>query len=304
MNLISWKILTVATLGVAMPWFPANSLTLPPTHSTTYVSQSSQPMFTFKESERVPAIVISADGKKLIGGSRSGSIKIWDLQTGKLLNTLKSKSEGVTSLAMGGKNGQILVSGDIDHTVKVWNLSTGKLLLTIAAHSLPVEAVAISPDGKTLVSGSGSNGAAKEQVKLWNLRTGKLLHSMEHPPGVDALAVSLDNKVVISGSFGQLVNKDSAINTLKLWDLDTGKLLRDFTQNTDSIESIVLTADGRTMITGNFNGKIKFWNWRTGELLSTMRGDTNSVDAIAISPDQKFLVTSSEDGTIRIWQLL
>ena len=83
MNLISWKILTVATLGVAMPWFPANSLTLPPTHSTTYVSQSSQPMFTFKESERVPAIVISADGKKLIGGSRSGSIKIWDLQTSK-----------------------------------------------------------------------------------------------------------------------------------------------------------------------------------------------------------------------------
>jgi len=117
------------------------------------------------------------------------------------------------------------------------------------------------------------------------------------------LAVSLDNKVVISGSFGQLVKKDSAINTLKLWDLDTGKLLRDFTQNTDSIESIILTADGRTMITGNFNGKIKFWNWRTGELLSTMRGDTNSVEAIAISPDQKFLVTSSEDGTIRIWQL-
>ncbi|MDP5018245.1 MAG: WD40 repeat domain-containing protein, partial [Dolichospermum sp.] len=317
MNLISWKILTVATLGVAIPWLPSHSLIPTTNHSTTYLSQTSQPIFTFKEPERVPAILISADGKKLIGGSRSGTIKIWDLQTGKLLNTLTSKSEGVTSLAMGGKNGQILVSGDIDHTVKVWNLSTGKLLLTIAGHSLPVEAVAISPDsktlvsgsddrqiqiwnlqtgtrlrtlvghsdyisrlaisadGKTLVSGSGGNGAAKEQVKLWNLRTGKLLHSMEHPPGIDALAVSLDNKVVISGSFGQLVTKDSAINTLKLWELGTGKLLRDFTQNTDSIESIILTPDGRTMITGNFNGKIKFWNWRTGELLSTMRGDTS-----------------------------
>jgi COMPASS component SWD3 len=172
MNLISWKILTVATLGVSIPWLPANSLTPPPTHATTYVSQSSQPMFTFKEPARVPAIIISADGKKLIGGS-----------------------------------------------------------------------------------------------------------------------------------FGQLVNKDSAINTLKLWELGTGKLLRDFTQNTDSIESIVLTADGGTMITGNFNGKIKFWNWRTGKLISTMRGDTNSVEAIAISPNQKFLASSSEDGTIRIWQL-
>jgi WD40 repeat protein len=166
-----------------------------------------------------------------------------------------------------------------------------------------VTRLAISSDGKTLVSGSGSNGAAKEQVKLWNLRSGKLLHSMEHPPGVGALAISLDNKVVISGSFGQLVDKDSAINTIKLWELGTGKLLRDFTQNTDSIESIILTPDGKTMITGNFNGKIKFWNWQTGKLLSTINGDSDPVEAITMSPDQKTLASSSEDGTIRIWQL-
>jgi WD40 repeat protein len=47
-----------------------------------------------------------------------------------------------------------VASGSGDKTVKLWNLQTGELLQTLADHAERVSAVALSPDGKTLVSGS------------------------------------------------------------------------------------------------------------------------------------------------------
>jgi WD40 repeat protein len=126
---------------------------------------------------------------------------------------------------------------------------------------------------------------------------------MEHLPGASSLVISSDSKTLISGSFGQLTNKDTAINTIKIWELSTGKLIRDFRENSHSVNHLVLTPDGKIMISSNFDGTIKFWNWRKGELISTLNTNSNPVLVSTISPDGRLLASSSEDGTIRIWKL-
>ena len=66
----------------------------------------------------------------------------------------------------------VLASGSNDETIKIWNLETGKLRNTLIGHSANVRTVAITPDGKTLVS-SGGGG-----IKIWDLATTELLHTL------------------------------------------------------------------------------------------------------------------------------
>jgi WD40 repeat protein len=83
-----------------------------------------------------------------------------------------------------------------------------------------VTAVAISPDGKTAVSGSDD-----KTLKLWDLSSGKALQiPLKGHNRVTAVAISPDGKTAVSG----------LDNTLKLWDLSSGKALHTLEGHSDA----------------------------------------------------------------------
>ena len=77
----------------------------------------------------VKSVAISPDSTKVVSGSGGydNTIKVWDLNTGKLLSTLKGHNDHIYSVAISPDNTKI-VSGSYDNTIKVWDLNTGKLL--------------------------------------------------------------------------------------------------------------------------------------------------------------------------------
>ena len=94
---------------------------------------------------------------------------LWDVKTGKLLQTLKGHSSWVRSVLVYSvayiPNGQTLASASSDKTIKLWNVKTGNLLQTLTGHSNPILSVAYSPNGQTLASGSSDN-----TIKIWRLK--------------------------------------------------------------------------------------------------------------------------------------
>jgi WD40 repeat protein len=62
--------------------------------------------------------------------------------------------------------------GDLKRTLRLWDTATGQLIRVFEGHSGAVRAVAFSPDGTRVLSGSYDNTA-----KLWDAATGELLHS-------------------------------------------------------------------------------------------------------------------------------
>jgi serine/threonine protein kinase len=116
---------------------------------------------TLKHSTLVMCLAVSSDGKLLVSGSYDGEIKLWDLDTGKLINTLKEHTASILSVAI-SVDGQIIASGSEDKTIKIWNLDTGEKIQTLEQNLGVVTSVAISQDGKTLISGSRDCS-----VKLW-----------------------------------------------------------------------------------------------------------------------------------------
>ena len=94
-------------------------------------------------------------------------------------------------------------------------------LCTCAGHSDSVNAVAISPDGQTLVSGSDDN-----TIKVWNPHTRELRHTLiGHSESVNSLAISPDGQTLVSGSWA---------NTIKVWNLHTGELRHTLTGHSNS----------------------------------------------------------------------
>lgn len=154
-----------------------------------------------------------------------------------------------------------------------------------------VNAIALSPDGKTLVSASFGT------IRMWNLKTGGLvrtLNGVHSKKSVKSLAVSPDGSIFASGGDD---------NNLILWDLKTGRRILTISAHKAAVNAIAFSSDGNTLATGSEDKTVRLWNAKTGSRLRTLGGHAGGVNAIALSRDGKTLASGSEDKTVRLWNL-
>src|SRR5919202_1770138 len=171
------------------------------------------------------------------------------------------------------------------------HLRTPSLLVqTIVDDTSYVNYLAISADGKTLLSSS-----ADKKIKIWNFSTGKeLLTLTRHSSYVNYIAMTPDGKKLASAS---------ADNTIKIWDFLTGKELLTLTGHSGSVNSLAISSDGNKLASASADNTIKIWDFSTGKELLTLTGHSSAVKPLAITPDGKKLVSASADGTIKIWRM-
>ncbi len=187
---------------------------------------------------------------------------------------------------------------------KTYLRESSSLVRTLNGHTSTVRAIAVSPDGKCILSGSEDF-----TIKAWDLKNGTLLRTYKgHESYVRTLAVTPDGTRIISGS-------DDC--TLRVWDLENGVELLRFTDVMGRIEAVVVTPDNKRAISIDQNCELREWDLFTGKVINKIYEKSGFKEILAITPEGRHIISSfsnpnmastdhigaSNDCALKIWSL-
>merc|ERR1712187_670762 len=232
----------------------------------------------------VSDVVISSDGQFALSGSWDGTLRLWEINSGKTTRRFVGHDKDVLSVAFSVDNRQI-VSGSRDGTIRLWNtLGECKYIISGDAegHDEWVSCVRFSPSQSVpLIVSAGWD----RLVKVWNLTNCKLRNDLVgHTGYLNTVCVSPDGSLCASGG------KDG---TAMLWDLNEGKRL--YSLDAGEIINGLVFSPNRYWLCAATDDSIKIWDLESKLVVATLRPEEYEVTKV---PSCTCLAWSTDGSTL------
>src|SRR5262249_3462817 len=242
------------------------------------------------------------DGRNIAYKSWNAPLRLWQVDTGKALAQFKLAELCQPPVMAFSRDGRMLATPTLDkgsHPIELWDTATGKKIRGLEVNASGITALALSPDGRILASGSQDS-----KVIIFDVGTGKELRRLTHPGSgvVYDLAFSPDGRRLAS----------KAVNDgYRLWETATGTELH--LPLTDTLGSpIVFSPEGHFLASGGrhwparnteVDTAIHLWELATGKEARRFDGHEDLVESLAFSPDGRRLVSANRDMTALVWDV-
>jgi WD40 repeat protein len=308
---IAWQIAGLAGLAVLLALAgrfllstrrsPTNDIQATPT-TEAELPASQQHIAKLDLEERAWAAVFSPDGKYILSAGEDRVVRVWDVATGGQLRLFAQSRSPIRSLAFAG-DGRSVVTGSGRHLtenkkvvardclVQVWDFADGKELARFDGPESPVASVAISGDGKRILS-----GGPWDHVRLWDVDTRQQLSKFGTPSsGCHAVAVSCD------GKWGLFADTDPWVTLI---DLDKAVEVDRFKGNASGrLRCVDFSPDGKQALSrgwgfhldgGSFTPidcTIRLWDMQTRAELKSFVGHGAAIASAVISPDGRWILS-------------
>ncbi|KAF9903177.1 hypothetical protein BX616_001696, partial [Lobosporangium transversale] len=292
---------------------------------------SGQKKWTLKHDGDIKGIQCSPRGKLAASFTRKKAYQ-WNIQTGKVINTLKGNSNIINDLKY-SPNGEQIATCSLDYTVRLWDALSGQHTNTLYGHSKEVYRVSYSPINHQLASFSRD-----KTIRLWDTQSRQSSHdSHGHTKSITSVRCSPD---------GQHIASSSLDGTVRVWDIQTGRpihvlqshaeaahdvkysydgLLLASCHNTPRVhlwdtqsgqvfytlewqrkqDDVILTIDfspiGHLIVCGHYHGDVSVWNTQTRQLIGILQGHSTIVRRVVFSPNGRQIASSDNVGRTKVW---
>jgi WD40 repeat protein len=184
------------------------------------------------------------------------------------------------------------VKGEYERTLLDPNLKQADGKPAKAAHLSLVEALAFSPDGKFLVSGSF------QEIAVWDAKTGEQKHKITgFAHEVVALAFSKDGKLLATGGGPPTEEGEVKIFDTTSWK-PTGEIKNG---HSDTVYGLSFSPDAKMIATCSADKFIKVWELPSGKFVKSFEGHTHHVLDVGWAGDGKLLASAGGDNTVKVW---
>jgi len=261
----------------------------------------------------VDNIVISPDQRTLASsGCKSPVILLWDIHTGKRINTLRSELNIDGSAMAFTKDGKHLIGlySNLrgENILLSWDVSTGEIISKKRSKGVfsPLSCdqnsstfVGVTREGKiTLLNpditkdGVVNNNRIKSIISNMLKKDNNENKRPNH--GIYSLTFSPDGNKAASGGEDRVI---------RLWDTSTLTEEAILKGHIGWITAIAISPDNSIVASGDTDKTILLWDMQTGQPISTLNGHSHTINVLAFTPDGHTVASGSLDGTIRLWNV-
>jgi WD40 repeat protein len=260
------------------------------------------------------SIIITKDNQHVISGSLFSGIAMWQLETGWLWRSLERPNlphlpirnqHHVTSFYLPPDGCKIIAGYEVDalytnkkdkhnkyscYELGMWNLRNGRFLRQMFQyikedHDVSINAIAETSNGKWILSGASDN-----TIQVWDLKKGRMVGVMKDKGDTSTMVLTPDDRMVIG--------KENAIN---IWNIENETLIRSLEGHTDLVNSIVLTHNGKQILSGSLDRTLKVWDLQSGLLERNFRY-TGGI--FVVSPDDRRMIFVDNEHTIMSYDFM
>ncbi len=270
----------------------------PPTITQTLIAQDLGEIYpdeiTVSDIKGFPGVIqtiaISPDGKNLFAGTGGNTLNRVDLRKEEIIYSELVVLKGNSRIAVSPDGKTLAITEDM--RIGIFDTKKGKRIKTLQGHPRQIGDIAMSPDGKQLVSVSG----ATRDIRIWDIKRGRLVETLTDEVGtVRCVDFTPDGNSFITGSIGN-------DRIIQFWDADSLELIQASEQQAGYINDLAVSADGK--LVAAVRNYIKVWDLTDGSVVQNIKGPTLEINALAISPDGSYVATANKEGTVMIFDLI
>lgn len=216
----------------------------------------------------------------LVSGGCDRDVRVWNMDTGESLHTLRGHTSTVRCLKMSDAN--TAISGSRDTTLRVWDIKTGLCKNVLVGHQASVRCLEIK--GDIVVSGSYDTTA-----RVWSISEGRCLRTLNgHFSQIYAIA--FDGARIATGSLD---------TSVRIWDPNNGSCQAILQGHTSLVGQLQMR--GNTLVTGGSDGSVRVWSLEKMAPIHRLAAHDNSVTSLQF--DDTRVVSGGSDGRVKVWDL-
>lgn len=245
----------------------------------------------FARSDRVKSVDFHPTEPWLLAGLYTGSVNIWNFETGALIKTFEVAEVPVRCVKFIARKNWF-VAGSDDFQLRCFNYNTHEKVVAFEAHPDYIRCIAVHPTGSYILTGSDDM-----TIKMWDWdKNWRLLQTFE---GHTHFVMNLAFNPKDSNSFASACLD----RTVKIW--TPGSTTANFTldahdKGVNYVEYyhggdkpyLVTTGDDRT---------VKIWDYISKSCIQTLEGHLSNVSFACFHPSLPLIISGSEDGTVKLW---